>query len=103
MTSCNSLSDQLGIPSGRFFPFFFGNPDSSCWFPVIALMAKGIDNGIDLLQAHSIRCLISDAMRHCASIAVNAPICFQVPFSVEKLSIDALNRQFTFASFTENS
>src|SRR5438552_54277 len=102
----HDFSDELIRPCGdtkwTFLPVFLGNPDSSCWFPVIPLMAKGLDNGIDFLQAHFIRCLLGDCARHCAVVAVDASIGFQIHLSIEQLSINTLYRQTAFASFTEN-
>lgn len=103
----HDFRDEFVRPRGdtkwTLLPVLFGNPDSSGRFPVIPLMAKGFDNGIDFLQAHSIHGFIADTARHCAVVAVNAPICFQVQLSIEELSIHALDRQPAFASFTENS
>src|SRR6476469_3792744 len=86
-----------------FLPIFLGNPGPPGWFPSVALVTKCVNDGIDFLQGHTICHLSSGSARHRAIVAINASVCFQVQFPIEKLSIHALNWQTALASFTENS
>ena len=68
------------------------NTDTPDGFPVIAFLAKRIDNRINFRQRHTVNGLVGRSLGHGSGIAVDFAIRDQVQLTIVELSIDTSDR-----------
>src|ERR1039458_1540788 len=91
------------MPSGRSFPFLFGDVDGAARAEPVAFPPHQPCDLFDLFLGHAVSGFLASPRRHRPLVGVDVPVGQQVQFPVEHLPVKLLARQALPAALADNA